>query len=511
MRHARAIPIVLIALFLTTVALAPLVAGQDAGGAPAQDKRPGRLVTFYGHVFGTGGEAPMPFNTQFPTGEENYGLGTFATCTPAGNFAPVPPVPSDGTNCADAEESRLILFSTPGFVDVTNKGQFDTKGQWALFHNERGQTKDIYLDTSGNVEAVIYMALDLHSWSVGSGETQCPVASPPRDIGCPYPYWGWDPGAYPDWTVTATLLMGKLGEHGMNASDRPPVWEAYKAGELQVIAEGTTTPTLVQNGIPGAPLVNEFRVNLGSPQLDKIPKENSFFLMYRWNSNTGGNEYSTHQWRIFSGEYFPARFTLPVRNAFDVESLSAKFVFGKLLLVGSINTPWGSYDVDPAATTLTITDEGGAPVTATSVEVFADYSTAHGGHYNPINATYIWDYKADGIKPGTYKVTLKASNWQHSVAAECTISFTIGATESDNKAETRQCGLATENLGGHGNHREDTMSPPPTRSAPVPLPGGASLGIQGSPVAAAPAALELAILAIALVAGLAVVTLRRWS
>lgn len=511
MRHGKKL-VILAAAAAVLIALAPGATAQDA--APVKDTRPGKAITFYGHVFGTGLNAPMPFNTQFPIGEENYGLGTYSICTPAGNAFGLPPTPSEGTNCDDDPNPKLVFFSSPGFVDVTNSAQFNAGGGWGLFHNERGQTKDIYLDPAGNVEVTTYMALDFHAWSVGGGETNCPAAHP-RDVGCPYPYWGWDPGAYPDWTVSATLYSAKLGEHGANASEAPPVAEAIASGAYEIIAEGTTAPTLVQNGVPGAPNALEFKVNLGPPKVDRIPKENSFFLVISWNANTGGTEYSTFHWRIWSGEYYPHRFTLPVRNAFDIESLATKFVFGKLLISGTINTPWGSYDINEAATKITIKDKNGAPVNAQSIEVFTDVSVAHGGHYAPAVSNYIWDYKLDKMNPGEYSVTLHAENWQGSAIAECTVKFVIGATDADSVANTAQCGAATENLGSGGNDPNAGKEPErPTgsaddRSTGVPAVPGARLATLTASTAAPAGLADAAVMGVALL-GAALLATRRW-
>ncbi|HWG92350.1 MAG TPA: hypothetical protein VNZ52_15995 [Candidatus Thermoplasmatota archaeon] len=511
-RTKTAFALVAMVALLAPIA-APMAAAQEPAPAAAPAPvGPGRVVTFYGHVFGTGLDAPMPANTQLPIGEENYGLGTFAYCTPAGNFEELVPTPTGETGCDDDDNNKLVFFSSPGFVDVTNSVEFTTRGGYGLLHNERGQTKDIYLDTSGTVEGVIYMTLDFHSWVANNGETGCPSVAPPRDVGCPYPYWGWDPGAYPDYTVKATLYSANLeGDHGSNASEAPPIKAAIDAGTAIKIAEGESTPTTVQNGLPGTPEANEFRVNLGSPLVDKIPRDHSFFMVFSWYSRAGGQQFTTAQWRIWSGEYYPHRFTLPIKNAFEIEQMTAAFVFGKLLVSGSINTPWGSYDINPKATTLTVANKAGVPVDPRSIEAFTDVSVAHGGHYAPANASYVWDYRADKAAPGEYTATLRAANWQGSVTAECKVTFIIGEKEADNRGGNAVCGGLTTNLGSGGNDPNSRLPEGTGRADTPDRRGDTRLPVLGVRSAAlAPAGLDLTLLAGAALAGLALVASRRW-
>ncbi|MGQ0536646.1 MAG: hypothetical protein ACT4PT_11300 [Methanobacteriota archaeon] len=264
--------LVVIALVALIVSVVPPISAQDAPATETVDESGRRVnfVTFYGHIFGSGLTQPMPANTEFPAGEENYGLGSGTQC------GPVP-----GLNECDKEpDNMLIIYSTAGFVDLNTREEFTREG-YTAFHNERGNTKDVFLDPSQDVKTKLFMTLDFHPWFVGSGETECPQVDPPPDIACPYPYWGWDPGHQPAWVVEAKMYSAVLGDYGGFASTPPdfsPLFPDFANARL--IAEGKVGPIDVQNGIPNAPHVNEFEINMGKPQVEMIPKEESFFIVY---------------------------------------------------------------------------------------------------------------------------------------------------------------------------------------------------------------------------------------
>lgn len=469
-RPLRVLALVLGALVvLTTVAPAAAAQGAepDAGTVTDEKARETSLVTFYGHVFGHGLDAPMPANTQFPKGEDNYGLGTFDYCTPAATATGLPPTNvQPGKDCDSDPNNKLVFYSTAGFVQVSSGSEFSGGGGYAQLHNERGSTKDIVLDTSKPISASVFLSQDFHAWSVSTGtDTYC-LHPHPQDAPCVYPYWGWDPGMSPTFVVKASLYYAVLGEYGSAASDMPPIREALEGGQATLVAEGATEPAQVINGIPGYENVYEFTVDLGSPQVGLIPKEANFFLVFSVYNQNGDTKWSGHTWRWWSGEFFPPRFTLPVKNAFDVEGVIPQFVHNKLAIMGVINTPWGSYDVDPAATKLTITNAKGQEIEPVRMEQLADYSVAHGAHYKPVNVTFVWDYVADGLPPGTYSASISAANHQRTAAAECTGTFTILEGGRAGGVTPGICGLQTD-----AEHKEKEGDP----NAPAAAGGSARL------------------------------------
>jgi hypothetical protein len=408
-------------------------AGSGSGSGPsvgdellAEEKaRPTRDVSFYGHVFGLGMNGPQPANTIFPQGDANLGLGSYDWCTDSVALQGLPPQPSPWTGCDKDENNKIALFLTAGPVQVHSPDDF----AYSLLHNERGRTKDLVLDTTKDVTANLWMSLDYHSWTVGNlvgnDSTNCIVGMPP-DIGCPYPYWGWDPAVWPAWVVEAKLYHGTLGDYGQGASDPPPIVEAWRNGGLELVAEGTVGPQDVTNGLPGSPNVHDFEVNLGKPQVEVIPKGDDIVLVYNFYSLLNGQKVSVHSWRVWAGELFPARFTLPVKNALDIELVIPQFVHDRALVHTVIASAFGSYDVDVKSVDLQVLD-GNTPVTPQHITRVGDYQVAHGAHFKPVNITWVWDYKADRLKPGTYKTLVTACNFQHSACEQVQGAFTIDA------------------------------------------------------------------------------------
>ncbi len=430
--------IAIVSALALTLAVIPGVGAQDDGATGETDR-----VTFYGHVFGHRYAEPMPSNTEAPIGENNYGFGSYHWCTDQAEAIGLPPTTVNQKGCRDSGENTLVLFSTPGFVDVQDRAQWQSEGTYSLLHNERGQTKDIQLDPSQTIEASIFLTVDFHGWAAGGGETSC-IGVHPEDVPCVYPYWGWDVGTQPNFVVEATMYKAQLGEHGANASDAPPVGQAIDSGEAEIVAQGQWGPDQSTVGIPGSPAAQQFTIDMGTPQVDTIPKEEDFFIVYRYYSDTPAGSVGVHTWRLWSGEFFPPTYTLPVENAFDVERVVPNFAHGKMAIVGVMNTPWGSYDIDPDTVDLTIEGPNGE-VTPEHISQFGDFSVAHGGHYLPINITWIWDYQQEGLQPGDYTISLSASNFQNSAAGACQATFSLKSGEAGRlvpgQADEGVCGL----------------------------------------------------------------------
>lgn len=438
MRRAAAVCLVVL------MGIAPVANAQPSGGDGASDR-----VSFYGHVFGhgMGGEGnlgPQPANTQFPAGESIYGLGSFHWCTPATTWTTGGAEP--GETCRTDEENVLALYSTPGIVNVQTPNEFEQKGAYAQLHNERGQTKDIRL-ANGSVKATIFLTVDRHGWPVGNAfGTNCLYAHP-QNVPCLYPYWGWDVGTQPDFTVEATLYQADLGARD-NASAAPPIAEAVE-GDAEVVAQTSLTRDLPINGLPGTTKALQYNLDLGAPQVDKIDRSKDFFLTYRFYSESSDEAWGLASWRIWSGEFFPPSFSLPVENPIMVERVLPTFVHDKLAILGVMNTPWGSYDVDADSVELEIEGPDSSAVNPTKLSSPGlSRSLAHGGHYIPVNKTWIWNYRAErGLEPGNYTVTVSASNLQGTSRASCSSWFTLEESASGQlvAGETSQgrCGQQT--------------------------------------------------------------------
>ncbi|HUR70141.1 MAG TPA: hypothetical protein VM370_12930, partial [Candidatus Thermoplasmatota archaeon] len=397
-------------------------------------------VTFYGHIFTTGRGSPMPMNTQFPAGEADLSQGIVGhTC----GLSPAPidtPVGSTGEDCEADPANEAWLYTTAGFVQIKNQNEFD----YSKLHNERGLTKDTSLDTGRDITATFYMSADAHGWPIAACQPGMP-----HDVPWPVPCWNWDPGYLSQWQVEATVYTGILGDYGGAADTQPDIGAAFDAGKLVPLATGVSKPQDVQSlEATGNPTVWKFDINLGKPVRDVIKKEESYVVRFQWWSVKPDGSHrvlpEVDVWNVNSGQFFPPTIVLPVKGAFNVEMVVPQFVYGKLVILGIMNTPWGSYDVDQDSIQLTITNaKTGATFEPKAIERLADFSVAHGGHYKPVNVTYVWDFAADKLPPGDYDVTVTASNYQGSASSACTGSFTLLSGGNAGAVKAGECGVRT--------------------------------------------------------------------
>ena len=454
---------------LTTVATLFLLATALVATAPAATAQPAAPtaaettseITFYGHIFGHGRGAPMPMNTQFPYGEQDYSIGSTAHSCGVD-------IPEVQSNCEDDAANEVWLYTTAGFVQIKERSDF----AYDKLHNERGLTKDTYLDTSKDITATFYMSADMHGWLIALSEP-----GTPSDL--PWPVWGWnwDPGYLAQWQVEATLYAGILGEHGGAAAEAPDIAAALADGKLTPLAQGVSDPQDVQSlEVAGQPTVWKFDINLGAPAKNVITKEESYVVRFQFHGVKPDGSRSVipeaETWNINSGEFYPVMITLPVKGAFNVEMVLPQFVYDKLVILGIMNTPWGSYDVDHDSIKLEIKDSSGTRFEPRSISRLADFSVAHEGHYKPVNITYVWDYKADGLKPGVYTATVSASNFQGSASASCAATFEVLEGGAAGPITVGECGVRTitdDQLGAiTEGSKQDAQGT--GRAAPLPIP-----------------------------------------
>lgn len=469
--------------------------GSDAALADA--KSPTRMVTFYPHVFAATANFPMPGNTQFPKGEDDFSAGYPGNgCYPE-TLSPLQAVPNvpigtvPGVNiffdnvtfpsCEDFDNNILYVYSTAGFVHAS----FDSfvTDRYTQFHNERGQAKDILLDTSQDITSTFFMSADWHAWVGICGNVVSGIPSP-------YPCWNWDPGVAPKWQVEATLFLGSMGEYQGQASEAPPVHAKIKSGDVVEVARGVSEPadmvsldSNVNSLVGGAGEVYKFNINLGKPKVDKIPKEADWIMRFRWWDRTDDSTKvilgQRFNWNINSGEFYPNSFALPIRNPFDVELVYPQFLHDKMLIHAMLNSPWGSYDVDSRSVKIDITSDAGA-VPFQTVDRTADFSVAHGGHYKPVNLTWVWDYKGDKAPAGDYRVSVQAWNFQHSASSTTSATFRIAKDGSGTVLSIGRSGQQTSTQsqlqaigasGGNGNVTTYSASQPVAASGLHASPG----------------------------------------
>ncbi|MEK6975218.1 MAG: hypothetical protein AABY18_02615 [Candidatus Thermoplasmatota archaeon] len=425
-------------------------------------KQPGLPVTFYGHIFAHGTGDPMPMNTQFPTGEADYSIGEAGGCGQPPPLPAGPPHVAGGEDCETWGSNTQLWYSTAGFVQVkTAEAAGCPDCDYTLFHNERGLTKDVFVDLSQKPVSTYYMSADFHGWVVTLCQAVC---------------WNWDPGMFQDWVVESWMFHAPLGELHADADKEPDLTPVLnrdakavlmahgKTEPIDMVSLDPTIPTGVQTVYP---FVSEMEWDPAFAATDgSVPNTSNIVMQFRWYQETDGQKYilgyatAFPNWNVNSGEDYPANVVVPVRNPIDVELVYPQFIHDKLVLLSVINTPWGSYDIDPSLITLTVKDASGNKVAfkdGTLAQVL-EQSVAHSGHYMPIKPTWVWDYKTQGLEPGDYSVTVGVTNFQHSVTTETTALFTINK-DGGGEAQEGRSGIQTLQGNLHAGHEGTAADP----------------------------------------------------
>ncbi len=434
----------------------PLFVGAQPSGELNEEilAQEGKDITFYGATFAMGRSNPLPMNTAYPYGVNDYSFGTGdGGC---GTPAPAPDgsVPSAvQPECIDEfAENELWWYTTAGFIEPRSHEVCGNPPNcdYTKFHNERGQTKDIYFDTSVAPRGIIHTSADNHGWFGLFGA---------YGLG-----WNWDPGYYKDWTAAATVYHVNLGPWSSDPSGKPDLSPIYNQEEgVTVVAYGESEPfdmwsldaTIPSPTCDGeCQTVHPMHVELEwNPDFVEaggvVPYLNDLIVRWEWYQKTDDQVYiigtpvAGYVWNLNGGEDYPNQITLPVRNPIDVELVFPRFVHDKLVILSVLNTPWGSYDVNLDSIDFEVFDDRGNAITPNPEDFqrYLDVSVAHSGHYDPINLTWIWDLSRENLDPGEYSIKVSASNFQGSADSETVATFTINSDGSGGDVVAGQSGL----------------------------------------------------------------------
>jgi hypothetical protein len=358
-------------------------------------------VVLYGHVFGL--LNAVPINVQSP-----------ADCAPdlARGFS---------GEVHLGEKNKIDLYSSPGFVEYSTERCGGSKDEEPRLHPERGLSSDIRVSEEVPIYGYWYLSADSAEFSplgIGSGED-----------------------AEPSMGVMPCVSV------------RMQMWTQRHIGQGTLLAEGTTTKTVVStpqaagdtsasNGLivdpcPGADgtidpqQVTEFQVALEPVTELTIPEHEGYVIGVKWYQHDGGDpaddpNIMQREWNLRTGSQYPNRIVMAVEDSIRIDDMRLVEFGGSLWIVADINTPWGSYDVDTANIRLEFEDADGQPVPIDHLaEPRLDYSVDHDGHYDPVNVRYEWDHRNEDLPPGTYTVRLVATNWQHTEDAIAERTFTL--------------------------------------------------------------------------------------
>lgn len=360
----------LVALLLLAAAM-PLVAGQELTPPPADAGYAGGpiLVPLYAHIYDL--LQPVPINTQ-PMIDLDLARG-FGSPSVAGSGALETP-------------TSLRLVSTPGLVEYNL-----TEDGFPRMHPERGISYDVELDASQNVIGHFFMgakALDVPQ----AGQTGGPEA-----------------GLLPI-TVRMTMRVGDDVGADLDAGD--------------IIAQGTLQLPPDKWPVNGEPA--EFVVDMGAPLVERIPGNEAFNILIEWfNAEAPGAASLTQRdWVVHTGARYPNRVDVTVANPLAFFSLKPTPLGEDQISIHAVlNSPFGNYDVDVPNMTMSVT----GPTTPRSMGApfVVQRSFEHNHHYEPVELTWLWDYRSDGASAGEYTVTVSAQNLQKTATVTKSAKFVL--------------------------------------------------------------------------------------
>jgi hypothetical protein len=134
------------------------------------------------------------------------------------------------------------------------------------------------------------------------------------------------------------------------------------------------------------------------------------------------------QWNVHAGTNYPNRLVMTIENPIRIDYVHPQPIGDrKIAFHTAFVTPYGNYDVDLDKLQFEITTGDGQVVTPESLQgpVIIQKTWVHNHHFEPVLATWVWNYRQDGADPGDYQIAVQASNFQGTATAAKAGSFAL--------------------------------------------------------------------------------------
>ncbi len=365
---------------------------------PAAAATPSTPTTLYFHVFDT--LTAFPINTQQPKSSFFEVGGT--------SF---PTIASQGFTF-----NSIRGFGTPGPVEYN----YIEAGR-PRFHFEHGIADAVQLDKDKGATAYLY--LDVRDFL---GLHNAPDVLPSFTFHVAMRA-GNDLASDQILDTGQLLLQGSLTAHVANLRACAP--DPQTLDPMQCQDTNSAIANTDVNGvpvlIPDAAGVVEFPITLDMPA-SAIPKS-SYNVKVEWWQNPTGDASQDRQFaegymRLVSDHDHHPRIELAVTNPLAFTFVHPEVAAGILLIHTGINSPWGTYDVDVANMTATVT---GPSAPQKLIRVTSQNAHVHNLHDKPVEVTWLWRFREEGAKLGDYAITVKANDIQKNATVTQTAGFTI--------------------------------------------------------------------------------------
>jgi MYXO-CTERM domain-containing protein len=398
--------------FVRALALGLVLAFAVPTSVDAQIQNPNTSTptTLYFHIFDTFNKFVV--NTQKMDTEFFEVGGT--------NFPSLVGTPLNTALGADYDFNTIYGTSTAGPVEY----DFIENGR-PRFHPERGIAADVQIDPA--VQPIVYLYVDIRDL-VGLGEAPEPEGVPnvlPEFTFRVTVRTGDDPG--PD----AQLDSGNLLMEGQQS--------AYLCGQ-DAIATGicAALATAFDVKTPDADGVIEFAIPMENVA-GAIPQADAFNVRIDWYQRDPAgviiqeDQFAEGYMRLFASPEKQPRLEFNVMNPVYISFIHPQVAAGTLLIHTGVNSPWGTYDVDPANITMTVQ---GPAQPQTLQQVVAQNQHVHGLHHLDAEITYLWKFRDENAPNGEYTITMQVPNLAGNAIATGTAGFKIEGKRAFGIADT---------------------------------------------------------------------------
>lgn len=344
-------------------------------------------TTLYFHIFDVFNV--FPINTQAPNATFFRVGGT--------NF---PTIASQGYDF-----NTIYGFSTSGPVEYG----FIENGQ-PRFHPERGIARDVTMVedvTTYPVSATLYISARN---VIGQNSSAA--------------------GIIPYFNMKVTVRDGNQYGDPTDLDQGGLIMQGHTIAHLSRSAADATiggqeTPDGVPILAPDWAGVHELKIPM-TLHSNKILKTEGYNVRIDWwqdvPNGQAEDEFSEGFLRLVSDVYHPPRLDFAIMNPVYIEFIHPQVAAGILLIHTAMNSPWGTYDVDLRNVTIEIRDAQGNVVPAALERVISQNAHVHDLHDKPAEVTWLWRFRDEGAKDGTYSIHLSVPNnacTKHTDPAAC--------------------------------------------------------------------------------------------
>ncbi len=291
------------------------------------------------------------------------------------------------------------------------------------FHPERGIAADVQIDSS--VQPVVTMYVDVRD-AISSGSLSASDGAPNALPDFTFRVTmreGDDPGTDADLDAGAPIMHGETTVHIFDGQTAAPA--------NQVAGQSGQFVTPDENGI----VEIQIPMTLDS---DIIPKSEAFNVRIDWyQGGSAGfeDQFAEGYMRLYADPEHLPRLDFAINNPVYIEFIHPQVAAGILLIHTGVNSPWGTYDIDPSNITISID----GPVEPLNLEqVIAQNQHVHGLHDQAAEITYLWKFRDENAPNGEYTIDFSVPNAKGTAVATGSAGFVVQGKQAfgiDDKGE----------------------------------------------------------------------------